>query len=588
MPLNATVSLVDNVAAAEEFLAWLGERRPILAIDTETTGFDWWTGRGFLRLVQFGDGARGWAVPVDEWRGVAREALALVQRDALPTAWWNVKFDMHALEADGLPTPAWHTAHDGATMHRLLYPLKPHGLKHAGMEAYGWAAGAGEDLRKAEFAKYGWDWDTVPHDRASYWAYGSMDTVLTARLVETMGPRVPAAPYEREMAVQRILYRAETRGVRIDPEYTSRLRHEWMAEEEELRTILEAAGIKNPNSNAQVAQVLKDIGWEPDEWTDTGQEKLDKVILKQLAERYPTVAEPLLRYKRIAKWRATYLDQFLLKRDAADHVHPSINTAQARTGRMSVTGFPFQTLPSGDHHIRTAVIPDDGRVLYGIDYDNMEFRAYAGYAGDRRLIQAFLDDEDIHTFTAALAHGIDQSEVTKEMRAAGKIRNFSRIYGAGARRIATVDGTSEAEVREFFRRMDARFPDAGRLAKDIEHAAKMRQSETGEPYIVTAGGRRLPQTPDKVYALTNYLIQGSCADIFKDALIRLDLGGLGDNIVMPVHDEVLFQFPEDGHEEYAREAHRLMEDHHTLPVPLTCSIEGPSQTWGDPYRKDDQ
>jgi DNA polymerase-1 len=582
---HVEVTLVDDVATADEFLTWLSERRSYLAIDTETVGLDWWKPGPFLRLIQFGDANGAYVIPVHRWRGVADIALSRLRDARASTSWLNWKFDAHAIEADGLPLPFLGRVHDVGAMSRLINPLQGHKLKQIGTRIIGPEAGYGEELLKQEFDRTKTGWATIPYDNEIYWGYGGIDPVITAVAVENYAQRVqemglyPA--YEREMAVQEVMYRAERRGLRVDVDYASRLRDVWRTEAEGLRRLLEAEGIENPNSNIQVETILKEIGWEPDEWTETGQAKLDKVILAELEKVYPKIAAPLIRYKRLTKWIGSYLDKMITEHDADMHIHPSINTSAARTGRMSITGFAAQTLPRG-REIRDGIIADEGHALYSMDYDGMEMVALGEFCQDPNLLYALREGEDLHTFCARLAYGDETIDKSDPRRSTAKNTNFSRIYGAGPQKIADTAGVPVSEIKAYMAGFDARFPGVPAFIREVQRAGALRLNQEGEPYIYTTGGRRLPCDPDKVYVLVNYLIQGSCADIFKDAIVRLDQAGYGDNILLPVHDELIFQFPDDDTEGPA-EARRLMEDLTSFTVPFTVGSDGPLQRWGEKY-----
>ncbi len=160
--------------------------------------------------------------------------------------------------------------------------------------------------------------------------------------------------------------------------------------------------------------------------------------------------------------------------------------------------------------------------------------------------------------------------------------NFSRIYGAGPQKIADTAGVPISEIKTYMTAFDRRFPGVTEFIKAVQRQGAIRLNNEGEPYVMTTGGRRLPCDPEKVYVLVNYLIQGSCADLFKDAIVRLDKAGFGDNILMPVHDELLFQFPE-GETDGPREAADLMADLDTYAVPFTVGSDGPLKRWGDKY-----
>jgi DNA polymerase-1 len=579
-PLNGVKCyLVDSVDEAQRFLTWLSERHPYLACDTETTGLNWSTyGPGFLRTVQFGDAQEGWTIPVRDWRGVVLDALRRYDGDLY---FQNAPFDLHALDSDGLPLPAPHRVHDLKIMHSLHAPLHPHGLKNLARQHFGPTAVAGEDVLKQAFKDDGWTWETVPTNFPPYAFYAALDTVLTSRLAEHYAPLTAGEAYEREMAVQSVMFRAECKGMRIDADYTSALRDQWMTEAADLKVVLQEAGIPNPNSNAQVTDALREAGWEPEEFTETGLPQLDKTVLATLEERYPGVAVPLLRYKRLTKWTSSYLDTFLTRRDTDDRVHASINTMAARHGRMSITKPALQTLPRGPE-IRDCIVPADGHELWTIDYDSMEMVMLAEFCRDPGLMDA-VQEEDIHRYCASLSYGVSLGEVTKDQRQIAKNTNFSRVYGAGPKKIAATAGVTEAEIRTYMSSFDQRFPGVSQFINDLQMTAKRRHASEGKPYAMTTGGRKVEVDPDKIYTITNYLISGSCADVFKSAILRLDAAGLGDDIVVPVHDETVFEFPK-GDTERVATALDAMQDLSTYSVPFTCGADGPLTRWGDKYR----
>jgi DNA polymerase-1 len=584
---NPDLHLVDDVDSAQRFLAWLGERRPILAIDTETTGLDWWE-PNFCRLVQFGDGASGWAISVRNWRGVIETALQHVQDSGVPTGWWNLKFDAHALEVTGLPLPSKAKAHDGVVMHHLLASDERHGLKPVSEARYGDVAVVGDRMLKMRKAENGWDWATVPEDEPSYWAYAACDTVLTARNLEWMWPRLQPvrAAYEREMAALWVMYGAECRGMRVDATYAGLLRNKWLTTAGAIADSLKAEGIKNPNSNKQITDALEAAGWEADEFTPSGAVKLDKAILLQLQRTFPgDMAERILAFRRLLKWSKAYLQPF---EESGGLIHPSINVLGARTGRMSISKPPLQQLPArgeGGKLIRTAVLPtNDGDQLYACDYDGQELRLHAHYSGSTNMIEAFRQGIDPHTFTASLAYGVPMEQVTKELRAPAKNTRYSALYGAGPAKIAATAGVSVEVIEGLVNAIKERFPEEAEFAQRIELKARERWADEGKPYVVSWGGRRIVGDGDKLYALINYLIQGSAADVLKDRLIALNAAGLGDAIVVPVHDEVLFSLPagEEGLE-MAKVAQEVMTMPDQFQVPLTVGCDGPLNTWGDKY-----
>lgn len=569
---------VETVAEAQEFLRWLDQRRPVLAVDTETTGLKWWT-PNFLRLIQFGDTETGWTISARRWLGVAEEAL---RRYDGPVVFHNASFDLHSLAVSGLPIPS--RVHDTKIMHHLLRNDANHSLKPISEARWGPAATIGQKLLDAGKAKHGWDWATVPEDFPPYGVYAAMDTVLTARLAEELWPQVPAEQYEMEMAVQLLMHQAETRGMRIDPTYTELLREQWVEEAAGLRAELREYGLENPSSGKQLSTFLSDsCGWEPEDWTDTGQPKLDKVVLAELMTRSgltADVAERVVRYKRLVKWVGTYLDTFLSDRDSTDHLHASINTMGARTGRMSISGPPLQQLPRGPE-VRRCVVPEEGEKLYGIDYDAQELRVFAHYAGELGLIHAINEGLDMHSYAASMAYRMPIEDVPKPFRQIAKNVQYSRIYGAGPAKMAATAGVPEAEIVHFINAYDAAFPDVDRFMRQVEGVARQRLAQEGRAYVTTWGGRVVGVEPDKTYALVNYLVQGTCADLLKRKLLTLQAAGLAEHIVIPVHDEVLFSLPDDPDgEAAARDATSILLETDAFTVPLTVEANGPADSWG--------
>lgn len=567
-------------------MSWLGERRRILAVDTETTGLQWWT-PGFTRLVQFGDAETGWAMAADEWRGLARQALTVYEG---ATCAHNLKFDQHALASDGLPLLDWRKAHDPMVMHHLNHPDRSHALKTIAAKRWGQQAVVGQAVLKMAMRTNGWNWATVPVDHPAYWAYGAFDTVLAARVAEEeMDKLVDAGlldAYERELSVQRVLWRAERRGMRVDPVYTELLRNQWLIEAAALKDELQAAGIENPNSNKQIEAALKELGWEPDEFTPTGNAKLDGPVLLGLYHIFGDLAPKIVRFKRLVKWDASYLVPFLNNRDANDRIHASIKTLAARTGRMSVTGPALQTLPSDEASIRRCILPYEGEVLYAIDYSGQEARIFASYADEQAMLDIIREGGDLYTFIAQSVYG--RPEITKAdpERGVSKTVFLAGIYGAGEEKQALTAGVTRPEIQAFRSRYKATFPNAANFSKQVEQVGLSRLASEGRAYITTAGGRHAVADSDKLYALTNYLCQGSGADVLKRAIVELDAAGFGDRIVLPVHDELLLSLPEgDEGADEARAIADIMEDHTSFQVPIATETTGPLPNWGHKYGK---
>src|SRR5690606_13678302 len=197
--------------------------------------------------------------------------------------------------------------------------------------------------------------------------------------------------------------------------------------EEELRTgIAQAYGCENVNSTEQVADVLEARGVKITGRTPSGKRKVDKHLLGQLKKEGDPFATAVVEAKKARKWRETWVDKFLNSRDANDRCHAHIRSLRARTARMSITGIPAQTLPSGDWLIRRCFLSDEGQVLASIDYKAQELRVLAALSGDRTMREAFEKELDLHLITARAAFGDHITENDPE-RKYGKTANFLKV-----------------------------------------------------------------------------------------------------------------------------------------------------------------
>lgn len=566
--MNPEITLVETLDEAIAFRSWLGERRPILAIDTETTGLEWWTPR-FLRTVQFGDGAHAWVLPADWWWPVIRDA---VRQYAGPVVMHNAKFDMHALRSAGIIAPPG--VHDTKLMAWLLDPPGRHSLKPLADRFVDPTASKGQSLLKRGMARNHWTWATVPLTFEPYWTYAGLDTSLTALLAEKLLPQIAPyqAAYDQERQVQEICTDAEARGVRLDQAYTEKLLEEWAGEMQMLEARLGGYGIENPRANAQISAALKTWeAWDPEEWTATGQPRLDEGVLKGIPGE---IAPAVLEYRRLRKWASAYLQNFLDQQDADGYVHCTINTLRARTGRMSVTNPALQTLPRGAV-IRDCFIPRPGRQMLAVDYSQIELRLLAHFAQEQPMIDAFLAGKDLHQDTADRIYG---GTASKAQRSIAKNGNFAKVYGAGAAKFASTTGIPVDEATEFMRVYDATYPGVNAFMRQVERLARCREAEEGAAYVM-AGGRRLPADQDKAYTLVNFLIQGTAAVVLKRAIHDLAVAGLDRYLLLPIHDELLFDVPADEMDDFRPEVESVMQDLTTYSVPLTVE-SGVGTTWG--------
>ena len=239
------LTLVESLDELDAFRRWLGERRPVLGVDTETTGLS--LARDKIRTIQFGDARQGWAMAWDDWRGAAREVM---EQYAGPIVLHNIKFDAGMMIKDGIKFP-WERAHDTMPQLHLLDSLGPKALKTAAGLHIGPKAKAGQKSLGRAMMRYGWTWTTVPIDFPLYWGYGCMDTCITAMLAEEIWPQVQPyrEAYDLEMACSRVLTDMELRGIRVDAEYVEATSTQLT---DELAPLLEQLGGVNPSRGSKL------------------------------------------------------------------------------------------------------------------------------------------------------------------------------------------------------------------------------------------------------------------------------------------------------------------------------------------------
>jgi DNA polymerase I len=600
---STRLELVDSVEQASKFMTWLSERRPAsaVAVDIETGeipgnprdhAFSPWHGK--MRLVQVGDGQTGWSIPWEEWNGVFYEAMDKFQG---PIVCHNIAFEARWFDVQSHWKMPWERAHDTMIMAHLIDPLGSGALKRLTSQYVDAKAAQLQSVLDEGLTKNGWTWGTVPVNFQPYWAYGALDTVLTMKLFEQFwekcGPGQPyARAYELEMNTRRIVTRMELNGARLDLDYSQRKYDELVKYTEQVKQW----GKDNYNglsitSNAQLVRQFEALGAEITQTTPSGNKSASADQLKLLARdgspEIQLLADTVLKQRKADKLASTYFSNFI--NDNVDgFVHPSVRTMGARTGRMTIQNPALQTLPKGDDTVRRAFLPkDDDHVIITSDLDQVEFRMFATLSKDANLI---------NLFNMADATGSDPfTEIGREvygdptMQKSDKRRNlikgvvYGRLYGAGVAKQAVTAGVPEDQMRAVSNAFDERYPGMALFQKQVEDVGMRRLRETGQGYVNTWTGRRLPCDEDRVYTLTNYLIQGGAAEVFKSNLVKLDQADLTEYLIVPVHDEIVLNAPRENAAEFQQIVRECMTTTDGWAVPLTADVDGPLENWGAKY-----
>lgn len=578
---HVQLHLVQDLDGALAFKQWLGERRRVLGVDTETGGFT--PERNRLRLVQFGDLHHGWAIPFERWGGLVAEALSAYDE---PMVLHNSKFDIRFLthHLPELKGWKWHRTDDTMSMSHLMDPLRPAGLKPLSARLVDPKAAAAQRLLDEAMSKNKWTWDTVPIDFPYYWTYAAMDPVLTCYIYEKLAEVVEndyKIAYDLELGATRVAAGMEKVGARIDPAYCRQKIDELVTWGQQARSYLTAAyGIQNIGSSAQVLRALDEHGVPYlQKKTGTGKQALDKEVFASIDHEIGTYVTKI---KHADKMRTTYLENFLAKHDSDCRLHPTIWTNGARTGRMSITDPALQTLFKGDSLIRGAFIPSEGNVLITIDADQIELRLMAHFSQDPGLIEAFRAGGNffINISSEMFGRTIGKNDPEYGMV---KTKVYAGQYGAGIEKMAKAARIEVARMQEIEDAYNARFPGVKAFQRKIEQVARQRMMTEGYPFIRTPYGRKLVSDDGKDYTLVNYLLQGHAAEILKRGMINIDAAGIGQYLILPVHDELVLDVPREEAPEVLRILEEILNDTTNYAVPLTWGGDILEGSWGSKY-----
>ncbi len=382
-----------------------------------------------------------------------------------------------------------------------------------------------------------------------------------------------------------VLARMERWGIRLDVdklrEMSSRM-EAWLAR---LRQdIHRLAGVEfNVDSPKQLREVLFErLGLKPIRTTaKSGVHSTDARTLEELAAEHP-IARAIMEYRELAKLKGTYVDALpALVHPQTGRLHTRYNPTGAATGRLSSAEPNLQNIPVRSEvglEIRAAFVADSGFVFLASDYSQIELRVLAHISRDPELVEAFRRGADIHRYTAARIHGIAPELVDEATRRRAKAVNFGILYGISESRLAAEQGIKRTEARRFMRAYFERF----RGVRD--YIASVREQARRDGAVRTLFGRvrYFPQLKQRragraaheaaLRAAVNTTVQGTAADLMKLAMLRVDRAlrerGLGARMLLQVHDELLFEVPEQELEPTRELVRREMEGVYPLDVPL--------------------
>jgi DNA polymerase-1 len=555
--------LADTTEKRAELIAIL-EKQESFCFDTETTGTD----ANYCELVGLSfaiKAGEAWYVPVPEdqeaVKAIVNEFKPVLENESIGKTGQNIKFDILILK--------WYDVQvkgklfDTMMAHYIIDPDTRHGMDILSENYLGYKPVSITSLIGPKGKNQGSMRD-VEIEKIK--EYAAEDADITLQLKSVFEPKLKEVESEKliheiEHPLIYVLADIEFEGVKIDHFTLGEFSKELETDISKLeKTVYEKAGVRfNIASPKQLGEVLfEKLMLDPKaKKTKTGQYQTGEDVLLSLAAKSDIVRD-ILDFRQLQKLKSTYVDALpTMVNSKTGRVHTSYNQAVAATGRLSSVNPNLQNIPirtERGREVRKAFIPRNaGHSIVSADYSQIELRIIAEISKDPNMMQAFVDNLDIHTATAANVYGVGLDQVTSEQRRNAKAVNFGIIYGQSAFGLSQSLGIPRKEAADIIEQYFAQFPGIKQYMSDTMNFAR----ENG--YVCTLMGRRRylrdinsANATVRGFAERNAInapIQGSAADMIKIAMINIHrefiTQKLDARMTMQVHDELVFDVPHD-------------------------------------------
>jgi len=418
--------------------------------------------------------------------------------------------------------------------------------------------------------------------------YAAEDADITLRLYNVLASMLKDKPvqekllHDLEYPLVHVLSRIEQNGAKIDKKKLADHSKELGEKIDGLSSqAYEIAGEEfNLDSPKQLLEILYEKQGLPVlKKTPKGQPSTNEDTLKRLSEEYE-LPKIILQYRTLAKLKSTYTDSLInIENPKTERIHTSYQQAVTSTGRLSSTEPNLQNIPiktAEGRRIREAFVPEKGNILISADYSQIELRIMAHLSQDKNLTHAFNNDIDVHSSTAAEVFGVSIDNVSQDQRRSAKAINFGLMYGMSAFGLTRQLGIPRGEAQEYLDTYFARYTGVRDYMDNIKAQAKE------DKFVETIMGRRLylneinaanglrRQAAER--AAINAPLQGSAADIIKKAMLDIDKLLLNEmpevQMIMQVHDELVFECPEKKADLVMEKMKNTMENTVELNIPL--------------------
>ena len=418
--------------------------------------------------------------------------------------------------------------------------------------------------------------------------YAAEDADITLRLYKVLNKLLKEKPTQQkllndlEYPLVHVLSRVEQNGAKIDKKKLSNHSKELSEKISDLTS--QAFKISGEEFNLDSPKQLLEILYEKQglpvlKKTPKGQPSTNEDTLQRLSEDYE-LPKIILQYRTLAKLKSTYTDSLInIENPKTKRIHTSYQQAITSTGRLSSTEPNLQNIPiktAEGRRIREAFVPENGNVLISADYSQIELRIMAHLSEDKNLTHSFNNNIAVHSSTAAEVFGVSIDDVSPDQRRSAKAINFGLMYGMSAFGLTRQLGIPRGEAQEYLDTYFARYTGVRDYMDNIKAQAKE------DKYVETIMGRRLylneinaanglrRQAAER--AAINAPLQGSAADIIKKAMLDIDellLNELQDvQMIMQVHDELVFECPKNKADAVMKKMKDTMEDTVELKIPL--------------------
>ncbi|MFC2105111.1 DNA polymerase I [Candidatus Bipolaricaulota bacterium] len=597
-PVDADYSAILTSEQLSQLVAKLAQS-DILSIDLETTSKDPHVAE-IVGIAVSMKPLTGYYIPIGHdtldapaqlEQDIVLEALRpFIESDTPRLIGQNIKYDLiilrrHGLEPSGITFDAMIASH-------LTQPEeRRHNLERIANAVLGCSVSSYGDVagKDGSFA-------SVAVEDATQ--YAAEDAEVVQRLHQPLLDRLRTQNlmplFESvEMPIVSVLATMESNGILLDPEILSVQGDEIRKELEIIESdLFDIAGESfNPNSPKQVAEILfVRLGLPVLGKTKTGP-STSAQILERLAELHPLPGK-LMTYRELTKLLSTYIDQLpKAVNPRTGRIHSSFHQASTATGRLSSSDPNLQNIPTRTEaggRIRSAFIAAPGCVLVAADYSQIELRLLAHFSEDEGLIEGFKSGMDLHRLTASRVFDLPEDEVTDQLRDAAKRINFGILYGISPFGLGRELRIPQSEAKGYIDRFFSAYP---RAKETID---RLVETATNKGYAETLLGRRrpLPNLSSRNMQQRNFdrrnavntPIQGSAADLIKLAMIRIDeeirRQDLPLRMSLQIHDELVFEVPEQLLESSIPMIQAGMESVYELKLPLTTKVSS-GVNWGE-------